>query len=150
MGALLLVAALLCAAAPTAPTDNSRCLVCHLNFKREELVMQHLRAGIRCVTCHGDSSAHTSDEDNVTPPDIVYPKAKVNAFCTKCHRKEHKPMRGRHPRHPYYTNCHGKHWLPGDRKWQDCGTAAQSLIGSQTGNQFRSQPGAPARLELVR
>lgn len=108
----LLAAALAAAGAP--PADNARCLVCHLNFKEEQLARRHQQAGIGCERCHGESSAHTSDEDNVTPPDIVYATRAVNPLCLKCHPEER--LRPKHQaaalKQQHCTACHGKHRLP--------------------------------------
>jgi len=45
------------------------------------------------------SERHRSDEDNVTPPEIMYPKAKINPTCMMCHPRheiqeieDHKPL----------------------------------------------------------
>ena len=51
--------------------DNSRCHVCHINYSDEALAVTHARANISCEQCHGASDAHCSDEDNITPPDII-------------------------------------------------------------------------------
>ena len=64
---------------------NLFCSACHYAFGDEELARQHERAGIGCERCHGESERHRSDEDNVTPPEIMYPKAKINPTCMMCH-----------------------------------------------------------------
>ncbi len=106
--------------------DNSRCLVCHMNFEVEELAQVHAEAGIGCEDCHGSSDAHCSDEDNVTPPDKIYGPADVNPSCRECHKdlagsppsaKAHKKILagGSSTR---CTDCHGKHRLPvRTRRW---------------------------------
>lgn len=102
-------------ASPAAlPADNSRCYVCHLNFEEELVVLAHARAGVGCETCHGKSTAHCSDENNITPPDILYPRDKVNAACGKCHGKfssEHAGVVAGSPEKKYCTDCHGQHRL---------------------------------------
>ena len=93
--------------------DNSRCHVCHINYEDEELAVTHARAGVGCERCHGASDAHCSDEDNITPPDIMYPLDKVNSFCKSCH-PEGKLGGGK----KYCTDCHGEHRLSyRTRKW---------------------------------
>ncbi len=98
--------------------DNSDCLVCHMNFKKEELARRHQLRGIGCITCHGPSTAHADDEENTTPPDIMWPKQKVNSSCQECHAKEksdetHKTvLAGTAAKNKYCTDCHGKHRLP--------------------------------------
>ena len=54
--------------------DNSACFVCHANFKEESLAASHAKAKVGCVGCHGESTAHRNDEDNVTPPTSCLPK----------------------------------------------------------------------------
>ncbi len=95
--------------------DNSRCLVCHINFEDEELAARHAQANIGCVSCHGESAAHSADENNVTAPEIMFPKAKLNQACLKCHTagkltERHKPvLKGSDPKAKYCTACHGEH-----------------------------------------
>lgn len=105
--------------------DNSRCHVCHINYEDEALAFMHARANIGCERCHGASDAHCSDEDNITPPDILYPPDKINSSCITCHTVEkiriavHKGIltdtgleEGR------CTDCHGEHRLGHrTRKW---------------------------------
>jgi len=102
-----------------AAADNSRCHVCHINYEDEVLAVTHAQAHIGCERCHGASDAHCSDEDNVTPPDVMYPPARLNASCMKCHRRDtidlkpHKPLfDGSAPlRKRHCTDCHGEHRL---------------------------------------
>jgi hypothetical protein len=100
---------------PAGPmADNSRCHVCHDDFRKEELAVVHARAEIGCEDCHGSSDAHCSDEDNITPPDIMYPRASLNLFCMNCHSKlageHHGPiLKGTATEKKYCTDCHGKH-----------------------------------------
>ena len=67
--------------------DNSRCHVCHINYEEEELAVVHAKNDIGCEECHGDSSAHCSDEDNITPPDTLFARDDLKGFCTGCHEK---------------------------------------------------------------
>jgi hypothetical protein len=101
--------------------DNSRCLVCHLNYATEELAVVHAREEIGCASCHGQSDAHIADESwasggNGTPPDIMYRPEEVIPSCLKCHdlhpadtdclcpfpRLSEKKL---------CTDCHGQHRL---------------------------------------
>lgn len=97
--------------------DNSRCYVCHVNYRKEELASRHERANVGCQKCHGDSSAHCADEDNVTPPDIMYPPEKIAALCLTCHPTDksgnpRKPASAASATKPKYcTDCHGSHRL---------------------------------------
>jgi len=96
--------------------DNSWCHVCHINYAQEELAVTHARANVGCATCHGESYPHRGDEANVTPPDIMYPKEKINPSCLKCHAAEklsdiHKPILAGAADEKYCTDCHGEHRL---------------------------------------
>jgi len=105
--------------------DNSACLVCHLDFEREELVAQHLTAGIVCAGCHGASETHRSDELNITTPDVLYGRSAIDPFCIRCHPTHKNPEKlveyvnqWRGVRRPNgrmvrddsaCTDCHGNH-----------------------------------------
>ncbi len=107
---------------------NSYCYVCHVNFKQESLALTHKNANVGCVKCHGESDAHSADEDHVAPPDIMYNKADVNKMCmnSDCHPparlKEqigHRPFWARpDSQRQNCTDCHGAHNIPErHRKW---------------------------------
>jgi len=64
---------------------NVFCSACHYGFSDEQLASTHEKAGIGCERCHGESERHRSDEDNITPPEIMYPKVKINPTCMMCH-----------------------------------------------------------------
>ncbi len=110
-------------ASPAAQgADNSRCHVCHLNYLDEKLAADHARAGIGCAGCHGPSDEHIADESwasggNGTAPDIMYPREKVNPFCSGCHAKDkinlpqHKEFLAGAPPEKHCTDCHGSHRL---------------------------------------
>jgi hypothetical protein len=70
------------------PADNSYCIVCHANYETEKLVAAHQPAGVGCEQCHGKSVKHSGDEDGLTPPDKMFPKSEVTAFCIGCHAKD--------------------------------------------------------------
>jgi hypothetical protein len=72
-------------AATVTQTDNSACLVCHSDFETEELVVKHLKGGIVCASCHGESEIHRSDELNVTPPEVLFGGSEIGPFCKGCH-----------------------------------------------------------------
>lgn len=108
--------------------DNSRCHVCHINYADESLAVEHARAGIGCEQCHGESDSHCGDENNITPPDIMYPKEIINRACMTCHLREelaqgdlgavHKPVLTGMLKQEYCTDCHGKHRLAHrTRRW---------------------------------
>jgi hypothetical protein len=105
---------------------NPFCKVCHLDFDEEELALKHEIWGIGCERCHGESFRHRSDEANITPPEIMYPKERVNPSCMSCHprqdiqdTKDHDPIleaglssfeeatpSGKDAK-KYCTDCHG-------------------------------------------
>ena len=70
------------------PADNSYCLVCHANYQEEKLTTGHQQVGVGCETCHGISMEHSADENNTTPPDIMWVSFRVNSRCMTCHPKE--------------------------------------------------------------
>jgi len=111
-------------AVPREPTiDNGRCFVCHANYQEEPLVQFHAAGGIGCEKCHGESKTHTNDEDNVTAPQVMYPREKINAACLGCHAgfqyvREPDPVPGAPAGGVVCTDCHFKHRLPRrDRVW---------------------------------
>ena len=78
---------------------NPFCFACHADFEGEEFALAHELAGIGCERCHGESERHRSDEANITPPEIMYPKTKINPTCMMCHPryeiqhvKDHEPL----------------------------------------------------------
>lgn len=73
------------------PEDNSLCLLCHANFRDEELAARHLGQGITCAHCHGISYEHMDDETSRTKPDILFGRAEVAAFCRRCHSQHQRP-----------------------------------------------------------
>ncbi len=107
---------------------NPFCKACHLNFDDEKLAKTHEQAGIGCERCHGESLRHRSDEANVTPPELMYPKERINPTCMMCHPRQtiqqvekHRPIleaglsvfETTTPADPnakkYCTDCHGAH-----------------------------------------
>lgn len=75
----------LTAALTQAATENMACFVCHGNYRAEFLTERHATANVGCVNCHGDSFAHCNDENNTTPPEIMYAAEKIDPFCQSCH-----------------------------------------------------------------
>ncbi len=94
--------------------DNSRCHVCHFNFAMEKLAVTHAKVDVSCEDCHGPSDEHCSDEDNITPPDKMFPKGKINPSCLHCHGNTlkktniHKKVIAGTLKKTC-TDCHGKH-----------------------------------------
>ena len=101
---------------------NPFCSACHYAFGDEKLAITHERAGIGCERCHGESERHRSDEDNVTPPEIMYPKERINPTCMMCHPRaeikhvsHHQPLLDgaetifdKSTNQKYCTDCHAK------------------------------------------
>jgi len=69
-----------------ASVENTACFVCHANYMSEFLTDSHARADIGCVNCHGQSSAHRNDENNITAPETIYSADRINPFCRSCHK----------------------------------------------------------------
>ena len=103
--------------------DNSACYVCHGNYDGEELALIHAKEDVSCIECHGESLAHRDDEDNVTPPDIMYPADKIEEKCAECHdshdvsarevidRWQERCPKKTNPKELVCTDCHGEHRL---------------------------------------
>jgi formate-dependent nitrite reductase cytochrome c552 subunit len=104
-------------------TENDVCYVCHANYKEEPLVVWHGKDKVGCMKCHGESLAHRNDEDNITPPDVMFPLDKLDKACKECHA-EHNASAAKvialwQKQCPTKTNsaeivctdCHGKHRL---------------------------------------
>jgi hypothetical protein len=118
------------------PSPDSACFVCHANFDGEKIGKKHAaekadklereeddehlkpakdrpkKAG--CAGCHGTCFDHRSDEDNVTPPEVMYTRGEVAAACLQCHirhkaESKRKDGEGPPPPNAVCTDCHGKH-----------------------------------------
>jgi len=110
--------------------DNSRCFVCHVNYMQAVLDASHARANIGCKDCHGESDAHIADESwasggTGTPPEVMYPRAKINPACMACHPKDkigteqHTSVFAGAAVEKVCTDCHGNHRLTNRRcKWK--------------------------------
>lgn len=106
-----------------AVADNGACFVCHANFKTELLAVWHAAKTIGCAACHGKSLAHCNDENNVTPPDVLYPAPAIGPSCRKCHpthdvspakviaRWQTRARAATAPKALLCTHCHGAHRL---------------------------------------
>jgi hypothetical protein len=105
--------------------DNYRCEVCHINFVFDSLTTNHAAAGIGCESCHGASDDHCSDEDNIIPPEIMYPLSQLNNYCMECHEQQILPAEdhetlfaGTADSTEVCTDCHGDHRLTvRTRRW---------------------------------
>ncbi|GAB6164384.1 hypothetical protein JCM19992_03840 [Thermostilla marina] len=104
--------------------DNTACYVCHGNYREEPLVLEHGREGVGCIDCHGASDDHRNDEDNITPPDKMYPLEAVDKLCHECHEEHDAAARKviarwqercpekTDPKQIVCTDCHFNHRLP--------------------------------------
>lgn len=102
-------------AAKPEPADNSYCYVCHANYEEEKLTHVHQPQGVGCERCHGPSVKHSGDEDGLSPPDRMFAKEDIDAFCITCHpedrlRKEeiHREWMADSPRDGTCNECHAK------------------------------------------
>ncbi len=103
--------------------DNQACFVCHGNYEEEEFALVHARGEVSCIECHGESFAHRDDEDNVTPPEIMYWPERIAEKCDECHETHDAAARDvlarwqeRCPEKTdlktvVCTDCHGYHRL---------------------------------------
>ncbi|MBC8870584.1 MAG: cytochrome c3 family protein [Planctomycetes bacterium] len=103
--------------------DNSACYVCHANYDGEKLALIHAIDDVGCIECHGESLAHRDDEDNVTPPDVMYPADRIEEKCAECHdehdvsarevitRWQKRCPKKTNPSELVCTDCHGQHRL---------------------------------------
>ena len=69
-------------------TANQFCAACHAGFADDPFALRHEKAGIGCERCHGESERHRSDEDNITPPELMYPPSRINPTCMMCHPRQ--------------------------------------------------------------
>ncbi|OHB78016.1 MAG: hypothetical protein A2W31_17945 [Planctomycetes bacterium RBG_16_64_10] len=109
--------------ATAAAGENQACFICHVNYQDEPLVTVHAAQNIGCAKCHGESHPHRSDENNTTPPDIMYPAAAIAPACRKCHETHDVPPEQvvlrwlercpakKDPQELVCTDCHGRHRL---------------------------------------
>lgn len=109
------------AAGPKA--DNEACFVCHANYREEPLVVEHAKQNVGCVKCHGPSLKHRNDENNTTPPDVMFPLDAIDDACAECHDEHIAPAvkviarwqercpQKTQPDSIACTDCHGNHRL---------------------------------------
>jgi len=109
---------------PVGPVaDNLACYCCHTNYEEEEFVVYHAKANVGCIKCHDESYDHRDDEDNVTPPDTMFPPEKIESNCQECHETHDAPAKdvitrwqercpnNAKPEELLCTDCHGQHRL---------------------------------------
>jgi hypothetical protein len=135
---------------PDVKVDNSACYVCHENYNGEELVLQHAKEEVGCIDCHGKSSEHRDDEDNITPPDEMYGPGDIGKQCGECHEQhdadavkvigrwqERCPAKT-DPKTIVCTDCHGTHRLRFRTVWWDKKT--RKLIIRKEGQRTKVAP----------
>jgi hypothetical protein len=103
--------------------DNSACFVCHDNYRQENLAVWHADVNVGCAYCHGESFAHRNDENNTTPPEVMYSRERIECLCVDCHATHDAPAADvvarflekfpptADPRAAQCTDCHGEHRL---------------------------------------
>jgi hypothetical protein len=142
--------------------DNHACFVCHTNYQDESMAVEHANANVGCMKCHGESIAHRNDENNITPPDIMYPADRIETACVKCHETHDVPAKKvlarwkeRCPTKSDFnslvcTDCHGDHRLKlrtvrWDKKTGKLltGAAPQPKTASQGAEKSGPQTGKP-------
>jgi hypothetical protein len=109
---------------PIGPVaDNTACYVCHTNYQEDEFVVYHAQANVGCMKCHGESYAHRDDENNTTPPEVMFPPEKIEPNCRECHATHDAPAKDvilrwqercpakAKPEEILCMDCHGKHRL---------------------------------------
>lgn len=98
-------------ASASAALASNVCYECHIDFRAEELVVDHEKHGVTCVRCHGPSQAHMEDEVRRTPPDATFRGKAIAVFCLTCHartrRHAEEVAKADVPR--TCTQCHGAH-----------------------------------------
>jgi len=83
------------------------CDMCHIDVADEVVGTRHQAKGVGCVKCHGRSLAHVRDENNEVKPDRVFPRNRIDAFCSTCHKCS-RPAAAK-PGRKVCTDCHGTH-----------------------------------------
>ncbi len=108
---------------PASVAENAACYVCHENYREEPLAQSHANEGIGCIDCHGKSYEHRNDENNTTPPDVMFPLDRIDEGCQDCHdshdvaaadvvtRLRQRALRVRSDKPIVCTQCHGQHRL---------------------------------------
>ena len=116
---------------PKLKVDNGSCYVCHGNYDEESLVVTHGKEEVGCIDCHGKSLEHRDDEDNITPPDVMYAPKDVDKKCRECHEEHDAPAekvvrawqercpQKTDPKQIVCTDCHFEHRLHFRTVWWD-------------------------------
>ena len=136
---------------PEGPVaDNIACFVCHTNYEEEPFAVEHAKADVGCIECHGKSFAHRDDEDNITPPDVMYWPEKIASNCEQCHEEHIAPAvevivrwqercpKKTDPEKIVCTDCHGEHRLKFRTVWWERKTG--KLVIRQQGERIKVAP----------
>lgn len=111
------------AVATATAAANQACFHCHANYEEDPFVERHAREEIGCADCHGNSLAHQNDENNITPPEVMFPLPAIAEACGVCHDSHNAPAtevlarwqarcpENTDPDQVVCTDCHGKHRL---------------------------------------
>jgi hypothetical protein len=148
--------------AETPQVDNGACYVCHGNYDGEPLVCAHAKEKVGCIDCHGPSYDHRNDEDNVTPPDVMYGPDQIAPGCAKCHETHDAPAhkvialwqeRGLSKTDPdklVCTDCHGEHRLKFRTVWWNKKTREVFVrkTHQEAEAEGRPAPGVPVQDEM--
>ncbi len=131
---------------PAGPVaDNTACYCCHANYEKEPLAQEHAKANVGCVKCHGASHKHRNDENNVTPPDTMFPPEKIDPGCRQCHkthdvaatlvikRWQERCGTKAKPKEIVCTDCHGEHRLKSRSVRWDKSTGKLIIPGKEQG-----------------
>ncbi len=123
--------------------DNSACYVCHDNYDGEPLALIHAKEDYGCIECHGPSYDHRNDEDNITPPDVMYAAEDIAEKCAECHDTHNAPATKvlarwqkrcpakTNPAELVCTDCHGRHRLKFRTTWWDKKTRELVIRGDE-------------------
>ncbi|MCL5270060.1 MAG: cytochrome c3 family protein [bacterium] len=113
-------------ATTSAKPANLRKLICHdchANYLEEPFAVAHDKAGVTCLSCHGESMAHSGDENNITPPEVMYAREAIAPKCRQCHPDhnaaaidvivlwQRRGLQKLDARQLVCTDCHGEHRL---------------------------------------
>lgn len=136
---------------PEGPVaDNTACYCCHTNYEEEPFAISHAKGDVGCMECHGKSYEHRDDEDNVTPPDVMFPPEKIASNCEPCHdthdaaaekviaRWQERCPAKTDPKKIVCTDCHGQHRLEFRTVWWDKNT--RKLIIRDEGQRIKVAP----------
>ena len=100
---------------PTADNPLGGCTQCHVDVEDAMAGTSHLKEGVGCKVCHGDSEGHLADENNEVLPEHVFTRENVDQLCINCHDCS-RPQQKTDPSVPAEqrkacTDCHQAHTI---------------------------------------